>query len=65
MKSTNKFQFKSIEVDKDGVRYRSPFSYNPYDQMVPRKDLIAAWNEECRLREAELKILNSRYNNRY
>ena len=55
-------KFKSIQVGAKGVQFQSPYLYDPYNQMTPRKDLIKAWNEECRLREAELKILNSRYN---
>jgi len=53
--NSTKFQFKSIDVDTSGVRYRSPFTHNAYDQLVPRKDLIKAWNEECRIRAAELE----------
>ena len=56
MNSTKKFQFKSINVDTDGVRFRSPFIHNRYDELVLRKDLIEAWNEECRIRAAELEI---------
>lgn len=54
MNSTTKFQFKSIDVDTGEVHFRDPHTHNPYDQLAPRKDLVKAWNEECRLREAEL-----------
>jgi len=58
--SNSKKQFKSIDIDTDSTRevsFQSPFSYNAYSQLTPRKDLIKAWNEECRIREAELDEL--------
>lgn len=60
MNSNSKKQFKSIDIDTESsqeVRFQSPFSYNAYSQLTPRKDLIKAWNEECRIREAELDEL--------
>ena len=63
MNSTIKFQFKTIDVNTNGIEFRSPYSYNPYDQLVPRKDLVKAWNKESRLREAELEIYHN-LNNR-
>ena len=62
MNSNSKKHFKSINVDTGEVHFRDPHTYNPYDQLVPRKDLIKAWNEETRLREAE--IVEHRQNTR-
>lgn len=60
MKSTNQLKFKSIKVDPftaDEVHFRIPFAVNPYHQLVPRDELIKAWNAESRLRQQELEIL--------
>lgn len=59
-----KFQFKSIDVDAvtGEVQFRDP-QLNP-NQMGSRKEMIEAWNEECRLRETELEIYRKTYNNR-
>jgi len=57
--STIKFQLKTIDVNKDGVQFRNPYTHNPYDQLVPRKDIIKAWNEESRLRAKELETLHN------
>ncbi len=52
-----KFQFKTIDVDIDTgeVQFRDPQTFNP-NQLSSRKEMIKAWKEECRLREAELEI---------
>lgn len=63
MNSTTKFQFKSIDVDTSGVQFRSPYSHDPYDQLVPRKDLVKAWNAESRLRETELEMHHNEVHN--
>lgn len=59
-----KFQFKTIDVDIDTgeVQYRDPQLFNLHSRS-PRKEAIRAWNEECRLREAELEIYNNEIHN--
>lgn len=59
MNSTKKFQFKTIDVNTNGVKFRDPFPYNAYGQLVPRKDLVRAWKEETRVREEELETLRN------
>ena len=53
MNSNTKFQFKSIEVDTGEVHFRDPHTFN--SQLSTRREMIKAWNEESRLREAELE----------
>ena len=54
MNSNTKFQ--TIDVDPSSPReivFRNPFP-DKYEQLSTRKDLIKAWNEEQRIRQAEL-----------
>lgn len=61
--TSTKFQFKSIDVDTGKVQFRDPYTYNPYDQLVPRKDIVKAWNAECQLREAEIITYDNEIHN--
>jgi hypothetical protein len=65
VKSTNQ-QFRSIDIDQSNPReiiFRNPFP-DKYEQLSTRRELIKAWNEDCRIREAELYEFRRNHRNR-
>jgi len=63
---TSKQQFQSFEIDESipgKIHFLNPFP-SRYDAMATRKDLIKAWNEECKLREQELDTWRNDISNR-
>ena len=61
MNSNTKFQFKSIDVDTGEVQFLDPHTFN--SPLSTRREMIKAWNEESRLREAELETYYNEIHN--
>jgi hypothetical protein len=53
-------KFRSITLDQtleQKVHFCNPFEDGRYEKCQTRRDLVKAWKEECRIREAELQLL--------